>query len=158
DPAWLEPEDVVCNPEVVRAVRALQPSDFGGDVFSRPRRVPLTVDRLCTPVAVVRTATGCGDVHRKISVARCPNHPVAIDIYEVPRRPRERVEILDELAWRGSNDATVNGGETDAVNAGELPAAGAREAVERIDEGAFTFAGYDHLGPGIQIGGRVIAG
>src|SRR5205823_10495743 len=98
DPSRLQPKDVVRHPQMVRPIRLLERTHFGDDVLGRSGRVALAVDWLRTPVAVIRTAARRDEVHRVVPVPLCPEAAVLLDVNEIPRRPRQRVEVADDLS------------------------------------------------------------
>ena len=55
-PARLEPEDVVAEPEAIGRVALAQQADLRDDVVGRARVIRVAVDRLRAPVALVRAA------------------------------------------------------------------------------------------------------
>src|SRR4051812_408310 len=67
----------------------------------RAHIVAVAVDRLCAPVALVRTTTRSGDIDRKIAAARHPGIAVGREIDKIPGRKRKTVQLAQHRAWRG---------------------------------------------------------
>ncbi len=142
DPARLEAEDVVGHRHVIRPIGALEPQQFVDDALGRSAGVALTVDRLRAPVAVVRTAPRRHQVHGVVAVRAPPQRPVSIDVDQIPRGHRQRVEIADDLAaWRAADGAAAVA-QAEAAHLGQSGRrAPAGEHVEHLDQRHFALAG-----------------
>src|SRR5207245_7429493 len=97
-PSRLQAKDLVPSPEMVRSIFVLERTHFGDDVFRRSDGIALAVDWLRTPVAVIGTAARGDEVHLAVPVPPCPEPAVLLDVYEIPRRQRQCVEVADDLA------------------------------------------------------------
>src|SRR5579872_3641277 len=87
---------------MVEPILLLQPFELVHHMTGRTDIIAVPVDRLRTRVAFIRTAPGGADVERKIAMMPHPDFPVAFDIYQVPGRHRQTVEILHYLPWCAS--------------------------------------------------------
>ena len=76
-----------------RARPRLQAADLFGDGCRRALRVAPPEHRLRAPVAAERAAARGDHVPREAAVGAAPRAAVALDVDQVPRRQRQRVEI-----------------------------------------------------------------
>ena len=159
DPAGLEAEDVVGDPQVIRVIRALQPGHFVDDALGRTRAVPLPVDRLRAPVAVVRAAARRHEIHGEVAVPAHPHGAIAFHVDEIPGGKRQRVGIADDVARRacGSPGRRPSRRHTPSTpfNSPRTPSA---QHVQHVGQRQLAFAGDDDVGSAIEIQLRVIAG
>ncbi len=157
DPVGFETEDVVGDPQMIGLIGLLEPRHLVDDVLGRARGVALAVNRLRAPVAVVRAAARRDDVHREIAVMRSPDGAIPIDVHEIPRGKRQRLEAADDLARPRAHDAAVGAAQPEAVNRAQLALARARHRVEQLDERHLAFAGDDDVGAAVEIRAGMIA-
>ena len=151
EPARLEPEDVVAEPEVIGRVALAQQPDLGDDVVGRPRVVRVPVDRLRAPVALVGAAARRVHVEREVAVARAPERAVAIDVDEIPRR-RAAARPAPSAARAGRSCAASQRSQTrpgmTSSPAGTSGGCGSRRA-SQLAQGELAFADDDEVGAGV---------
>ena len=85
-------EDVVGEPDVIGPHLGLEAAELFGDALRRTLDVAPPEDRLRAPVAAEGAAARGHHVPRKQTVRRDPRAAVALNVDEVPRRQRKRVE------------------------------------------------------------------
>src|SRR5438093_12269398 len=90
--------------------------------------VTLPIDRLGTPVAVIRTAAAGDHVEREISVGLPPCAPIRLDIDEVPGRRGKAVQVREQISGLGeTNRASMAGPVRDPGKLAHVARGGARE-------------------------------
>ena len=124
-PARREAEDVVREPEVVRAHRVREQTDLVRDVAGAALGVARAPERLRAPVAVERAAARRHDVPGEPAVRARPRRPVGLGVHEVPGRQGQGVEVLEEGPRRRAADGRR------AVETGPAVESEAADGVER---------------------------
>ena len=139
DPAGLEAENVIREPDMVGREVVFEPAQFSRHVFRGADVVPLAVDGLRAPVAVVRATARRDHVHGIVAVPLVPDFLVAFDVHQVPGGERELVEFLHEAAWLRVGRVWPG----QAGDRGEFALCLAGQKVERFGQGDFALA-YDN--------------
>lgn len=88
-PMTIQSENIVGEPEVLRAVDFLEVAHFPGDFVGGARVEGIAEDRLGAPIAAERTPTAGDQVQRKRPVSCRPSLPIFSDIDEVARGERK---------------------------------------------------------------------
>jgi hypothetical protein len=80
NPPVVRSKKIIRKPQVIGAKSFPKLEHFIGDILWRPGVEGIAVDRLCTPVAAVRTTTTCHEIQREEAVRFFPDVAVALNI------------------------------------------------------------------------------
>src|SRR5215475_2429268 len=87
---------IIRKPQVVCPKSFPKLEHFIGDILWSPDVERIAVDRLCTPVAPVRTTTTCHEIQREKAVRLFPDAAVALNVDEFSRRSRKQIQVAHE--------------------------------------------------------------
>ena len=135
---------------------AHEPAQLADNALGGPAVIPLSPDRLRTPVAVIGAPARRDQVHRKDPV---PSIAIRVDIDQIPGRVGQRVEVVDQRSGRGPDDPTsVVVPEHQPRDGLEGRARATVEPVDQLDKRVVPLSRDDESGAPREIQLGVVAG
>ncbi len=107
NPAVMNGEDIVREPQHVRLIALFDPGHFLDHRFGRSAPVRLSIDGMAAPVAVIRTAARGDHGNGARAVMLAPDLQVARNVYAFAVRPRLGIEVGNELRGTGAEHRAV---------------------------------------------------